>query len=170
MPTPFPWRYPYQRDAPRQREVLRPVVSVRLVGPDLSASVLALVDTGCEHVLAAPWVVQDAGIDLSASSYAIDLGIGGQTVEARFVTARLRLHHPSGDDDDFVEWEAEIGAVNNWRAPWQVLLGQDNFMSRFTVSMHRDAGLLVVEDYDEFDRRFGMDPQTRDDRPGRFAP
>ncbi|MDP9404415.1 MAG: retropepsin-like domain-containing protein [Actinomycetota bacterium] len=150
--------------------MLRPVVSARLVGPDLSAPVLALVDTGCEHILAAPWVVQDAGLDMSSPTYAIDLGIGGQTVEAEFLTARLRLQHPGGDDDDFVEWEAEVGKVNSWRAPWQILLGQDNFMRRFTVSMHRDAGLLVVEDYDAFDRRFGMDSQVSDDRPGRFSP
>lgn len=170
MASPFPWRYPYQRDAPRQREVLRPVVSARLVGTDLSASVLALVDTGCEHILVAPWVVQDAGIDMTSASYTIDLGIGGQTVEAQFVTARLRLQHPGGDDDDFVEWEAEVGKVNNWRAPWQILLGQDNFMRRFTVSMHRDAALLVVEDHDEFDRRFGLAFEVRDNRPGRFSP
>lgn len=170
MATPFPWRFPYQRDAPRLREVLRPLVSVRLVGPDLSNAALALVDTGCDHILAAPWVVQDAGIDLRTMTHSIELGIGGHSVEARFVSAQMRLQHPDGDDDDYVEWDVEIGAVDSWHAPWPVLLGQNNFMSRFTVSMHRAAGVLVVEDWHAFDRRFGVDPRETDETPRRFDP
>ena len=151
--------------------MLRPLVSVRLVGPtDISSGVKALVDTGCDHILAAPWVVQDAGLDPDAADHSIELGIGGQTVEARFVTATLRLQHPDGNDDDFVEWEAEVGAVDNWRAPWPVLLGQHNFMSRFTVSMHRAAALLLVEDWDRFDTRFGVEAGESDEHTPRFEP
>src|SRR5687767_9625825 len=108
MATPLPWRYPYQRDAPRFREVLRPLVSIRLVGRDLSSAAKALVDTGCDHILAAPWVIQDAGIDPNDATHAIELGIGGQTVEARFVVARMRLQHPDGDDEDYIEWDVEV--------------------------------------------------------------
>jgi hypothetical protein len=62
----FPWRFPYQRDAPRQCEVLRPVVPVRLSGPDTGTPVSALVDSGSEHILAAPWLASDVAVDLTA--------------------------------------------------------------------------------------------------------
>jgi len=76
----------------------------------------------------------------------------------QFVNMSLRLLHPSGDDDDYVDWEAEVGFVDRWRAPWPVLLGQHGFFDRFSVSMHRAAALTVIEDWDAFDRRFGMEP------------
>jgi hypothetical protein len=62
---PFPWVYPYGEDGPRRgRVVLRPIVPLTLVGSEASTPVLALADTGCEHVLAAPWLANDVGIDL----------------------------------------------------------------------------------------------------------
>lgn len=82
----------------------------------------------------------------------------------------MRLHHPAGDDDEYVEWETEVGAVDNWRAPWPVLLGQHDFMSRFTVSMHRGAALLVIEDFDCFDQRFGIETGEAESRQARFEP
>jgi hypothetical protein len=72
-------------------------------------------------------------------------------------TCTCGLQHPSGDDDDFIEWEAEVGFPHYWGASWPVLLGQHGFFDRFTVSMHRSAALTVVEEWQAFDERFGIE-------------
>lgn len=135
---------------------MRPIVPVSLVGNDTSAPVLALVDSGCEHVLAAPWLANDVGIDAEGSTKSVRLGIGGDTVNVRFVDLTLRLHPPGGSDDDFSEWQAEVGFVHHWRPTWPILLGQVGFFDQFTVSMSRNAQAMAVEVWNTFDSRFGI--------------
>lgn len=161
----LPWRFPFQKDAPRQHEVLRPLVSVRLCGEDVSAGVLALVDSGSEHILAAPWLAADAKVDLRQPKYETELGIGGGRPTFSFVDLRLRLQYPGGEDDQFIEWEAEVGFSNEWKAPWPILLGLHGFFDRFTVSMHRAAALTIIEDWNVFDERFGIGTSTEDPPP-----
>jgi hypothetical protein len=162
---PLPWRYPYLHDVPRQREVLRPVVSVQLLGAELSSPVKALVDPGSEHVLAAPWLASDAKVDLASPKYEINLGIAGGNPNVRFVDVQLRLLHPDGDDDEYIEWECEVGFPDVWRPAWPVLLGQVGFFDRFTVSMHRAARAVVIEDWDAFDGRWAVKPDEAPDAP-----
>ncbi|RZS91150.1 aspartyl protease [Motilibacter rhizosphaerae] len=168
MGTPFPWVFPYEEDGPRlESVVLRPVVSVALCGPvDVSPPVSALVDSGCSHTLAAPWLASAIGVDADASDRTIQLGLGGDTVTVRFLDVRLRLLAPGGSDSDYVEWEDEVGFLRSWRPTWPVLLGQVGFMQRFTVTMSRHAQALAVEERAEFDQRFGIpvvggSPRTR---------
>lgn len=157
MPPAFPWVNPYQEDGPRLGTVvLRPIVPITLVGSDLAPTSLALVDSGCEHVLAAPWLANAVGVDPTRSHRRLDLGIGGQTVEVSFWDLMLRLHPPDCGDDDYVEWHAEVGFVHHWRPTWPILVGQVGFLDRFTVSMSRLAQQVAVEPGDEFDRRFGV--------------
>lgn len=96
-PPPFPWLYPYQDDGPRlDRIVQRPIVSASLVGTTGEASdgLYALVDSGCAHVLAAPWLAEAAGIDFNDSTRIMSLGIGGATVKVRFSDLSVRLLAP----------------------------------------------------------------------------
>jgi hypothetical protein len=152
---PFPWTYGYQEDGPRLNSVVvRPVVPVSVVGVETSPPVLALVDSGSEHVLAAPWLATAVGVDPDDAHRTLDLGIGGDTVLVRFLDLGLRLHAPDGTDEDVVEWEAEVGFVHRWRPTWPVILGQFGFLDRFTVTMSRQARRIAVEDWDAFDRRF----------------
>jgi hypothetical protein len=114
-------------------------VPVRLIGPDTSTPVSALVDTGSEHILAAPWLASDVAVDLTVPKFVATIWVAGGNPEVTFVDLLVRLQHPDGDDDHYVEWEAEVGFVDNWRAPWPVLLGQHGFFDRFSVSMHRSG-------------------------------
>jgi hypothetical protein len=155
-PRPFPWRYDYQEDGPRlDSVVMRPVVPLSIVGRDVVPSVFALVDSGSEHVLVAPWVARTAQLETS-SDKTINLGIGGESVRVHFVDARLRLHPSDGEDHEYVEWQTEVGVVQHWKPTWPALCGQVGFFDRFTVTMNRHAQQLAVEDHDVFDRRFGM--------------
>lgn len=58
-----------------------------------------------------------------------------------------------------VQWEAQIGFFDKWPSPsWGAVLGQFGFFDRFTVTMSRQATMLAVQDWDEFDERFGTRP------------
>lgn len=87
----------------------------------------------------------------------------GENLLVNFVDLRIRLLHPHGDDDHFIEWETEVGFLEHWRAPWPMLLGQHGFFDQFTVSMHRAAALTVVEEWGTFDQRFGVEFRESDD-------
>lgn len=156
---PFPWVYDYQEDGPRLGGVvLRPVVPVSIVGPlGVSPVAWSLVDSGCSHVLAAPWLAPAIGVDPDASGLSIKLGMGGDNHTVRFTEVTMRLYAPGGDDEAYVEWTELVGFFDRWRATWPVLVGQDAFMKQFTVTMSRFAQALAVENAATFDNRFPPD-------------
>ncbi len=135
---------------------MRPVVDVSFVGQEVAPTVRALVDTGCSHVLTAPWVARAAGVDPAASDRTMSLGIGGETVAVRFVDLTIRLHAPDAEDDVYEEWQAEVGVLRHWRPTWPCLLGQAGFLDRFTVTFSRFAQHLAVDDVERFDCQFGV--------------
>ena len=137
---------------------MRPVVPITLAGVEIAPTTLALVDSGSEHILAAPWLAIAAGIDPLASDKSMVLGIGGESVKTRFADLMIRLHPPGAPDDDYVEWQAEVGFVDHWRPTWPIVLGQVGFIDRFTVTFQRQSRLLAVEDWDTFDQRFAVPP------------
>jgi hypothetical protein len=153
----FPWLYRYEEDGPRlDSVVLRPVVDVSFVGAETSPPVRALVDTGCGHVLAAPWIAQTVGVNPSASDRCLLLGIGGQQVSVRFVDLTVRLHAPGQDESVFVEWQTEVGFMKQWRPTWPSLVGQVGFLDQFTVTFNHQAQHLAIEPVSAFDHRFGV--------------
>lgn len=154
----FPWLYAYEEDGPRLGSIVhRPVVPVALVGADVSSAVYALVDSGCSHVLAAPWLADEAGIDPKVSGRTLTLGIGGTSVMVEFADASLRLLAPGDSGDDvFVEWQAEVGFLKQWRPTWPMLVGQVGFFDQFTVTMSRFGLHTAVEAAEVFDARFGV--------------
>ena len=157
MSPPFPWLYQYQEDGPRLGSiVLRPVVPITLVGADVAPASFALVDSGCEHILAAPWLANAVGVDPDRSSRQLDLGIGGDTVRVRFADLSVRLHPPAGGDDEYIEWHAEVGFVHHWRPTWPIIVGQVGFLDQFTVTMSRLSQYIAVEPNGSFDERFGV--------------
>lgn len=160
MAAPLPWLYPYaaERQPWRGREVLRPVVPVSLVGVGVeTAPRVGLVDTGAENVLAATWLADLAGVDLSQNTGTALIGIGGQTAEVTFVEVELRLYAPDVGEE-YVPWRCDVGFVPQWQAPFAVVLGQVGFLDQFTVTFHRGAASLAIEPWDTFDTRFGTRP------------
>lgn len=156
---PLPWVYPYQEDGPRLDSIVRrPIVSAALAGPSggVSSGVYALVDSGCSHILAAPWLALEVGVEPKDSVRELDLGIGGRTVKARFLDLRIRLLAPGGTDEQYLEWDAEVGFVDHWRPTFALLLGQNGFFNRFTITMSNFAFLTAVEPPEAFDDRFGV--------------
>ena len=74
-----------------------------------------------------------------------------------FADASLRLMAPGVDTDDvYVEWQAEVGFLQQWRPTWPMLVGQVGFFDQFTMTMSRYALQTAVEPGDVFDERYGV--------------
>ncbi len=114
----------------------------------------ALVDTGAENILAADWLADFAGVDVEPSEDRLLIGIGGQIVEVAFVGVELRLHAPH-EPDEMITWHADVGFVPQWQAPFPIVVGQVGFLDQFTVTFHRGAATLAIEEWGAFDARFG---------------
>jgi hypothetical protein len=76
-----------------------------------------------------------------------------------FADASLRLMAPGeANDDVYVEWQAEVGFLQQWRPTWPMLVGQVGFFDQFTVTMSRFALQTAVEPAGAFDARYGVQP------------
>jgi hypothetical protein len=152
---PFPWIYPYQAGDRRLDMITyRPLVSIQIVGADVSNNAHALVDSGCTHILAASWLADSAGVDPKASGRQLRLGIGGDWVDVEFADVTLRLIAPGGDDRRYFEWQAEVGFLKRWQPPWPVIAGQVGFMDQFTVTPSLYAKHTAIELNTAFDDRY----------------
>jgi hypothetical protein len=74
-----------------------------------------------------------------------------------FAEVELRLDAPR-EPDEMITWRAEVGFVPQWQAPFPIVVGQVGFLDQFTVTFHRGAATLAIEDWDAFDARFGAGP------------
>lgn len=146
MATSLPWLYPYAAEPGglrRGREVLRPVVTVSIPGRLSSMEPSwALVDTGAGNIFAADWLADFAGLDVGSSQDRLLVGIGGQVVEVAFVEVELRLYAPH-EPDEMITWQADVGFVPHWQAPFPIVVGQVGFLDQFTVTFHRGAATLA---------------------------
>lgn len=147
------WDFEYLQLEPDRRglPIFRPVVPVRIAASNLSP-IFALVDSGCEHCLAASWLAHELGIDLRDATDTLELGIGGRTVTARFVEVEIQLHQDE-TSNEFVTWRAEVGFIEPWDAQFYIILGQTGFFDTFAVTMSRRLLTVVIEDPEEFHKR-----------------
>lgn len=164
----FPWVYPYTEERRVEgseflvKPLLRPLVVVRLEGGRLgSHNVVALVDSGADHILVSPWIAQDIGVTPDPNR-SVRARIGGDTREVQFADVRVLLAPPDVeidvggfDRDRCYEWEAQVGFFTTWASPpWGVVLGQVGFFDRFTVTMNRESQALAITHVDDFDERY----------------
>ena len=69
---------------------------------------------------------------------------------------RIRLLAPDGTDEQYIEWEAEVGFFDEWRPTFAMILGQRGFFDQFTVTMSLFSLQTAVEPLEQFDSRFGV--------------
>lgn len=155
-----PWLYPYRQDAQSTRlgePVFRPFVQVSLANGDRGTSQLTgLIDTGADAILASNLLTVEPGIDLAENEGESQHAVGGRTLTARYKTISLRLHSADGAQEQYLEWQAKIGFVEDWHSDGLVLLGSVGFLDRFTVTASRFAQAVAIESRDTFDQRFGV--------------
>ena len=155
----FPWQFAYSDDPavagePRfGRAVLRPLVQCRLAAREVGERTWALVNSGCEYTLAMRWIAQAIGVKPDEDRSLL-LGIGGESIRVVFAEVRLRFGPPSVGEEQWDEWDVDVGFVDHWRASWPVVLGQRGLFDRYTVTMNRYSQALALTALDDFDRRF----------------
>jgi hypothetical protein len=180
----FPWVYRYEEEGRSggthflTKPLLRPVVVVRLEGGHLgSANLVGLVDSGSDHVVAAPWVAQDIGVTPDPERE-ITLGIGGAPRRVRFADVTIRLFPPGTGiaeggyrPETAHEWHTQIGFFTEWLSPpWNVVFGQVGFFDQFTVSFCRESQALAITHLSDFDARFPQVSANPSPGPPRFRP
>jgi hypothetical protein len=153
---------------------MRPAAEARVIGPTgrVGQKVYALIDSGSDYTLAAPWMAMEVGIDISEGRET-RVQVGGRGRPIRVLDTTLRLCAPAApqghecDETNSLTWTAEVGFFESWEAPpWLLILGQIGFFDRFTVTLSRFAQAVAVEPQDRFDQRFGdMPPGAAMDRP-----
>jgi hypothetical protein len=151
---------------------LRPVVGLSLGHLELKTPhTIALVDSGSERTLAGPALARTLDLNLDDAPHGL-IGIGGASREVRFATVELYLyeHLFRTQQSPIANWEAQVGFLTNWNPPWSVVLGQRGFFDKFTVTMHRSATAVALENWEVFDERFGVVLQTKDVKQPRFKP
>jgi hypothetical protein len=151
---------------------LRPTVPVRLSHLGRSTpTLLALVDSGSERTLAAPAFARVLNVDMS-QAISGSLGIGGRSRSVAFTTVHVELLAEPfvSNSPVLTEWDAEVGFLTHWEPAWSVVLGQTGFFDQFTVTMHRSAHALVLEDWEAFDDRFGIQVASAPTHQPRFDP
>lgn len=151
---------------------LRPTVPIRLSHLGTTTpTLLALVDSGSERTLAAPGLARVLNVDISGAIQG-RMGIGGGPRTAAFATVHVELLERPFDAAAQVvaEWDARVGFLTSWEPAWSVVMGQRGFFDQFTVTMHRSAHCMIVETWNAFDERFGIQiEESRVDQP-RFRP
>jgi hypothetical protein len=160
----FPWAFPYIEDKPNfgfyqeGEPVLRPAAEIQLLGPavtpDTAPRVAALIDSGSERTIAAPWLARAIGVEPDPSSE-ITVSIGQRPRKVRFADAMLRISPFAADPfESHYEWQAYIGFFDHWEPTWGLLLGQRGFFEEFSVTMSRYTQMMVLEPYDAMEQRF----------------
>jgi hypothetical protein len=132
---------------------------------------VALVDSGSEHTLASPALARALNFNVEDGVQG-NIGIGGGFRPVAFTTVHLELYKEvfRSGQTPLSEWDAEVGFLRSWEPPWAVLLGQVGFFDQFTVTLHRSAHALVVENWQAFDDRFGVIIEEADTSQPRFKP
>jgi hypothetical protein len=165
------WCFPYvierqPEDHALGRTLMRPAAEARVIGPEgqVGQRVYALIDSGSDYTLAAPWMAMEVGIDINEGRET-RVQVGGRARPIRVLEATLRLCAPPGlehhecDEKNSLTWTAEVGFFESWEAPpWLLILGQIGFFDRFTVTLSRFAQAVAVEPQGRFDQRFGDIP------------
>lgn len=162
MADPLPWLYPYREDAQSTRlgqPVFRPFVPVSLVnGQQRTWQLTGLIDTGADAILASDLLAEQLELDLDDHDGETTHAVGGRIVQARYHTVTLRLHPADASQDQYHEWQTQVGFIAGWHSDGLVLLGSVGFLDRWTVTASRYAQAVAIEGRDTFDERFGIVP------------
>jgi len=123
--------------------ILRPCVLIAPRGSD--NRYLGVVDSGSPLTVADPVFLRACGVDLDAATPAmrVPLNLSGRWGEVPLFHVPVTLAAPR-DDAPPVEWTALIGARDNWRLPFGVLLGQRGWFDTFTTTIDASRTIVTV--------------------------
>lgn len=141
-------RFPYSASIVGQDEngdaiaLFRPEIQVRVVGPNRSRLLWALVDTGADYTVLPLSVERFCGIQTTALPVPFLRTFAGDAMETRVGEATLELRQGS----EFIRWTADVQFYDFHSATREtVVLGHAGFLDYFTALFDGlDAILTLV--------------------------
>jgi hypothetical protein len=130
-------------------EVYRPLVPMRVFGPNQSIQMFGLLDTGADNVFVSASLAQILGVDLSIEA---DLaqGAGGHELNVRSGSIEIEI----GNDNESYKWPLVASFVETDDEPVVAFLGHSGFLEYFNAGFD---GLAYVAEL----IAIGRFPQTR---------
>lgn len=116
------------------RLILRPVITIRVVGPKADARWDALVDSGADETLFPLSLAEVLGVELDEELISEAAGISGDRLKIQYGDVDLRIE----SDSEIIEWKTTVGFVDFGSASDEVIIlghgGCLDFFEGFSVS------------------------------------
>lgn len=124
------------------RLILRPVITIRIAGPQAAARWDALVDTGADETLLPLSLSQLLGVDLDGRPTSQAAGISGDKLTIYYGEVALQIS--SGNET--VEWRDMVGFVEFENADDEVIvLGHGACLDYFTATFDGERAELTLQ-------------------------
>ncbi len=139
----FPYReylstFPNTND---YRLILRPIITIRIIGPKASARWDALVDSGADETLFPLSIAEALGIELDQQLTSEAAGITGERLRIQYGDVELRLE--SGHE--VTAWKTTVGFVDFGSANEEVIiLGHGGCLDYFTATFDGENAELEL--------------------------
>lgn len=121
---------------PKQKWLKRPIIDIRVLGPQGGTTVSALVDSGADHSLFHIDIAKDIGIDLNKSNIAYFRGIEGGRMPTFLERVKIQI---IGSDKT-----TELLAGFTDSRTVSAILGQEGFFDEYRIKFERDHNLIEI--------------------------
>jgi hypothetical protein len=145
-------RFPYTLNIARSIDkgdeivVLRPEVSIRIVGPAGIAETLALVDTGADNSVFPLSIARHLQIETALGEGPAATAFGGQQIPLSFAEVILEL----SDDDASIRWHGRLYFADFPNdSEKAVILGHEGFLDYFTATFDGNNCVLNLDPNDD---------------------
>ncbi len=139
----FPYReyisaYPGTSD---YRLILRPVITIRIVGPRSEARWDALVDSGADETLFPMSLAEVLGVELDDQLTSEAAGISGDRLKIHYGDVELQIENGT----EIVSWKATVGFADFGSANDEVIiLGHGGCLDFFTATFDGEDAVLEL--------------------------
>ena len=121
--------------------IFRPEINLRVHGPNGSADLLALVDTGSDNTIFPESVARTLGIRTTAGRGPAAKTFGGQEMALSYADLELELVHP----DRTLQWLARVYFVAEDEKDQTLILGHQGFLDYFTATFVGEECVLDLD-------------------------
>ncbi|HUG69421.1 MAG TPA: hypothetical protein VMM76_16840 [Pirellulaceae bacterium] len=122
------------------RLILRPIITVRIVGRKADARWDALVDSGADETLFPLSLAEALGVELDQQMTSEAAGISGYRLKIHYGDVELRIE----SDQEFVAWKTTVGFVDFGSASDEVIILGHGVAWISLLHSHQDKPLLGV--------------------------
>lgn len=124
------------------RLILRPVITIRIIGPKSEARWDALVDSGADETLFPLSLAEVLGIALDQEFISEAAGISGDRLKIQYGDVVLRIE----TEQDDIEWKTTVGFVDFGSASDEVIiLGHGGCLDFFTATFDGEKAELELK-------------------------